>query len=118
MKQRDIWKQRAKDLAILNPIASPEQIEAWGQYKKFRNQINNRKKGEESRYKSGKMAENLDLPEIVWKNAKAFMGWKSSGTPHQIKVNNQLVTSAKRIAQLMNEYVIEKVQIISLWCGG
>ena len=40
------------------------------------------------------------------------MGWKSSGTPHQIKVDNQLVTSAKKIAQLMNEFFISKVQRI------
>ena len=51
------------------------------------------------------MAENSDSPEIVWKNAKLFMGWKSSGTPHQLKVDNQLVTSAKKIAQLMNEFL-------------
>ena len=63
-------------------------------------------------YKSGKIAENSDSPEIVWKNAKLFMGWKSSGTPHQLKVDNQLVTSAKKIAQLMNEFFIGKVQKI------
>ena len=112
IKQRDIWKQRAKDLAILHPVACPEQIQAWGEFKKYRNQINNRKKSEEKMYKAGKIAENSDSPEIVWKNAKLFMGWKSSGTPHQLKVDNQLVTSAKKIAKLMNEFFIGKVQKI------
>ena len=34
IKQRDIWKQRAKDLAKLSLISSPEQVHAWGEYKK------------------------------------------------------------------------------------
>ena len=37
------------------------------------------------------------------------MGWKSSGTPTQIKVNNELLTSPRKIAQKMNEYFFEKV---------
>ena len=40
------------------------------------------------------------------------MGWKTQGTPNQLKVENQLVTSAKKIAQLMNEYFLNKVQLI------
>ena len=64
MKQRDLWKQRAKDLALIsqNQEASPEQVEAWAEYKKFRNKINNRKKNEEHVYKSMKITENLESP--------------------------------------------------------
>ena len=58
------------------------------------------------------MAENADSPEIVCKYGKIFMGWKSTGTPHQLKVNNQLITSAKNIAQSMNEFLLQKVQKI------
>ena len=47
IKQRDIWKQRAKDLAIVSQDVCQEQINAWNEYKKFRNTINNRKKNEE-----------------------------------------------------------------------
>ena len=112
IKQRDIWKQRAKDLAKLSSIANPEQIQAWGEYKRYRNQVNNRKKNEEKMYKTEKMSENSDSPDILWKNAKLFMGWKSSGTPHQLLVDNQLVTSAKKIAKLVNIFFIDKVQKI------
>ena len=112
MQQRDLWKQAAKDLAILSPVASPEQIAAWNQYKKFRNQINNRKKYEEKLYKSEKMAEVADSPDIVWKSAKTFMGWQSQGTPNQLTVDNKLVTSAKKIAKFMNEFFVNKVETI------
>ena len=114
MKQRDMWKQRAKDLALLSPNmeANPEQVEAWSQYKSFRNKINNRKKTEETNYKASKITENLDSATKTWKTAKMLMDWKTSGTPHQIEVNGQLVTSARLIATYMNEFFIDKVQSI------
>ena len=65
MKQRDLWKQKAKDLAIISPIACPVQIAAWNEYKLFRNQINNRKKYEEHNFKSNKMAEVADSPDLL-----------------------------------------------------
>ena len=37
------------------------------------------------------------------------MGWKTPGTPSQIKVNNELITSAKKIANHMNDFFIQKV---------
>ena len=93
-------------------MVGPDQIAAWNEYKKFRNNINNRKKSEEIMYKKGKMTETFDSPDIVWKTAKSFMGWKSTGTPTQLKVDNQLVTSAKKIAQLMNEFFLNKYENI------
>ena len=40
------------------------------------------------------------------------MGWKTQGTPNQLKVDGQLVTSAKKIAKCMNEFFLNKVQTI------
>ena len=40
------------------------------------------------------------------------MGWKGSGTPTQLQVNHELVTSPRKIAQYMNEYFLEKVSKI------
>ena len=110
--QRDLWKKKAKDLALISPMADQNQKDAWEEYRKYRNKINNKKKYEEKLYKSEKMSEVADSPDIVWKTAKSFMGWKTQGTPNQLKVDNQLVTSAKKIAQYMNEYFINKVQVI------
>ena len=112
MKQRDLWKQRAKDLAIISPVACPAQVDAWNEYKVFRNQVNNRRKYEEQDFKSAKMTEVADSPDLVWKSAKSFMRWKTQGTPNQIKVDGQLITSAKKIAQAMNEFFLNKVKTI------
>ena len=86
--------------------ASPEQVEAWSQYKSFRNKINNRKKTEETNYKASKITENLDSATKTWKTAKMLMDWKTSGTPHQIEVNGQLVTSASLTATYMNAFFL------------
>ena len=112
MRQRDLWKERAKSLARQSSVVGPDQIAAWAEYKKYRNKVNNKKKNEETMYKSEKFEEIQDSTEIVWKTAKSFMGWKSSGTPTQIKINNKLITSPKKIAQKMNEYFLEKVDKI------
>ena len=47
-------------------------------------------------------------PEILWKTAKNFMGWKNSGAPVQLNVDGTLITSAKNIAQIMNQLFLEK----------
>ena len=97
---------------VSSGAACPAQIIAWNEYRQFRNLINNRKKYEEQHFKTDKMAEVADSPDIVWKSAKSFMGWKSKGTPSQLNIANKLVTSAKLIAQSMNEFFINKVRII------
>ena len=112
MKIRDYWKKTAKNLATTSHSASQEQAFAWGQFKKFRNCINNRKKYEETLYKAEKMTEVAGSADLLWKRAKSFIGWKSPGTSSQIKVNNELITSARKIAHYMNEYFIEKVTSI------
>ena len=111
IKQRDSLKQLACQLARDNPgqPAGDDQITAWVEYKKIRNQINNRKKSEELVYKLGKVAENLDSPEKTWKTAKQFMEWKQQGPPTQLQIGNMLVTKASSLAKLMNDFFVDKV---------
>ena len=84
MVQRDLWKQAAKDLAALSAEVSPDQIHAWSEYKKFRNKINNRKKNEEQRYKSEKMAEVADSPDIVGRVQRLL--WAGKVKEHPINL--------------------------------
>ena len=45
MKLKDEWNDVAKELSIASQgePATPEEVEAWNQYKYFRNRINNQK---------------------------------------------------------------------------
>ena len=40
------------------------------------------------------------------------MGWKATGTPSQLEMNNTLETKASNIARIMNEFFIDKVLMI------
>ena len=63
------------------------------------------------------MMKNSDSPDLMWKSAKSFMGWASQGSPQQLQVGNELITSAKEIAQLMNNYFVTKVSSIRACMG-
>ena len=101
------------DLAIISPgLVTDEQKAAWAEYKNYRNKINSKKKFEERNYKREKMLQNIDDPAKMWRTSKEFMNWKSTGIPTQLEVNNVLITSAGSIADLMNNFFIDKVNLI------
>ena len=91
-------------------LTSEEQKEAWSEFKQLRNKINNAKKNEEHKYKKNKISESLNNPAATWSTAKSFMNWKTSGTPHQLEVNNVLETKASGIARIMSDFFINKVR--------
>ena len=111
MGQRDQLKQRAKELAVRDQgyQVSDEQKAVWAEYKQLRNRINNTKHNDEVRYKAEKVNENLESPSKVWATAKTFMGWESFGTPNQLEVSNTIVTKPRIIAELLNNFFINKV---------
>ena len=111
IRQRDQWKSTARTIALENPDrpASREQIEAWNNYKKLRNTINNKKKNEEKEYKKKRVIENIDSPEKTWKIAKQIMEWKQKGPPKQLQVGHRLVTNSRAIAEHLNTFFTDKI---------
>ena len=79
------------------------------EYRKLRNRINNAKKVDENVYKKGKVDENLDNIASLWGTVKNFMNWKSTGSPSQISKNNVLYKKANEVAEIMNEYFVDKI---------
>ena len=114
MKQRDDWKLKAKELAVMNRggQTSQEEIEAWKKFKVLRNKVNNLKKNDEFKFKRSKAEENLEDPSSMWSTVKGFMGWKKAGSPSQIEKDAVLYTKAKEVAKYMNEFFVTKVTTI------
>ena len=114
MKLRDSWKLKAKQLAAIDSgeEASEEQVLAWGEYKKLRNKINNMIGMEELKFKRKKVEENVGDTAEIWRLTKGFMNWKSTGIPTQLEDNGNLITSARTIAQVMNQFFIDKIKVI------
>ena len=111
MEQRDKVKEVAKGMGRMEGAA-----EYWNEFKRLRNQINNRIKYEESMYKKSKVVECQDCPSKTWKLAKSFMEWKSPGPPTQLEVeeDNKIVMyrKARDLARVMNKFFISKVETI------
>ena len=40
------------------------------------------------------------------------MGWKTTGSPHQILENNEIIRKSFQIAQVMNKYFYDKIKNI------
>ena len=45
----------------------------------------------------------------MWASVKGFMNWKSTGTPNQIEKDNKLYTKSWDVANIMNEFFINKI---------
>ena len=111
IKARNDLKKKAVDLTKSGDTDGA--AIAWREFKKIRNQVNNRTRYEERIYKSEKLSQNLDSPANTWRLTKSFMDWKQSGgPPHQLIVNGQLITKAGKIASEINNYFIMKVKLI------
>ena len=113
MKERDNWKQKLKEIKIYsNGIHTHAQEYANCRYKFYRNKINNMKKYDENNYKKKIFEENKHSAQLTWKISKKFMNWKSSGSPHQILSNNIIEKKAFQVAEIVNNFFHDKVQII------
>ena len=109
MDKRDALKAEAISLVIEGKDA----CEIWGNYRKLRNEINNRRKFEEINFKKEKINQNLGCPASTWQTAKGFMNWESkSGPPHQLSIRGSLVTKASQVANEMNTFFMDKVRVI------
>jgi hypothetical protein len=110
MDKRDQMKDEAVELA---KAGDDRASVAWVEFKKVRNEVTNRKKYEEINFKKEKVSASLDSSANTWECAKTFMEWdKSGGPPQQLNNNGRLVTSAREIATIMNEFFISKVRLI------
>ena len=61
-------------------------------------------------------SEKLDLVKNdstgVWKEVKSWLGWGTSGTPTQLFWEGRLITSPLDLANSMNRFFLQKIQIL------
>ena len=117
MQDRNRLKEELKAMVTTDGrAASDHQATKWKEFKSLRNQVNNRIRQEEIRYKKSKVADCQGNPSKVWSLAKKNMDWVSPGPPTQLEVETDkkvtLHTKAKDIAHIMNNYFISKIQNI------
>ena len=114
MKERDMLKRVAINLSQQNCSLEPsqEEINAWNQFKSLRNKINNLKKNEVYKYKKQVLANCDGDSKQTWNSIKGFMDWKGPESPHQLVVDNKVYKKAGEVANLLNEFFINKVKCL------
>ena len=119
IRKRDKWKRISMDIAQQGGDSTCHSLtQAWSQYKKYRNKINNRKRNEENQYKSIQIKNSLASTEKTWNTAKAYMGWQQHGPPSQLEEGGILVSKSFDIASHVNCYFVQKIQQIREGLGN
>ena len=103
IKNRD----RAQQKAISSQFS-----EDWLCYKSLRNDVNKSLKLEKIQWQRQKLQCFTKDSKSAWKNVKNWLGWVRTGPPTKLLKNGILSFKPKSLANIMNEFFIEKVAIL------
>ena len=107
IKERD----RAQDAAALS-----RSKEDWAVYKQLRNDLTKVLRKEKMSWQQGKLEaceEDQDSGKL-WKNILGWLNWSSTSSPTKLLLDGDMVTSPQRLAEIQNEYYINKVREIRM----
>ena len=102
-------KIRERDLAQ-STAALSQSADDWSKYKSLRNALNNLSKKEKELWHKRKLDGISSDPGAVWKSVKSWLGWSKGGPPTRLIENGVLVSKPSKLARLMNEFFVNKVQ--------
>ena len=108
-KEKIIERDNAQELA-----ASTRCIDDWKEYKVKRNQVTSLLKKEKLAWQRGKLDSCEECQDIgkLWKTMLGWLNWSSTSSPTRLMEEGRFVSSPGRMANLQNEYYINKVHTI------
>ena len=88
--------------------------EDWELYKQLRNSVTAHLKKEKLEWQRGKFdnSENGSNSGKLWKNIVGWLGWSSTGSPTKLLSQGNIETSPAKMADIQNQYYIDKVRTI------
>ena len=92
--------------------SSTKRNEDWDCFKTLRNQINSRLRTEKKVWQQNKFDKYDHDSGKAWKNVLGWLGWTSGGAPTKLYSDGQIETSPSRMANIMNNFFINKVLTI------
>ena len=104
---------KERDAAQLT-AATTQLKDDWDRYKRLRNDLSVVKKREKLAWKQNKLEsceESGDYGKL-WKNILGWLNWSSASSPTKLSQNGVMETSPSRMAELQNEFYINKVKSI------
>ena len=99
-----------RDLAQKKAAESNDD-EDWKQFRKMRNQINNKLKMEKRQWQARRL-EACSNTSDTWRTIKGWLGWRGGGPPTQLVVDGELKNKPGDLARCMNEFFINKIRTL------
>ena len=81
----------------------------WREYKNLRNSATARMRAEKKSWEKQKLDKAQHSSSTLWQNVKSWLNWGNSGPPSKLFNNGIIVNKPARVATIMNEFFINKV---------
>ena len=81
-------------------------------YKTLRNKVTRSLKHDKTQWQKRKLEDCNADPGKLWKNILGWLNWCTSGSPSRLYHAGQIVTSPARLAEIMNNYFVTKIDTI------
>ena len=112
---RDETKMKMVDRDIAQQKASESGAdEDWERYRGLRNEVTNQLKNDKTFWQERKLSscqESKDTGKL-WKSVLGWLNWSSTSSPTRLLHQGNLETSPGKLADIQNNYYIEKVKCI------
>ena len=98
-----------KAMLKLRDAARTKNQDDWREYKNLRNSATARMRAEKKSWEKQKLDKAQHSSSTLWQNVKSWLNWGNSGPPSKLFNNGIIVNKPARVATIMNEFFINKV---------
>ena len=102
-------KERNKAQEHLSENKNDQNFE---KFKSLRNKVTKKLRNDKLQWQKQKLNSCNNDPGKLWKNILGWLNWCSSGSPSKLYHAGQIVTSPARLANIMNNFFVNKITTI------
>ena len=103
MMERDGLLAQAKNSGL---------VEDWNEFRKIRNKVTCKLRADKENWERNSLNACGKDSSKLWKNILGWLNWSSSGAPNKLFNDGKLETSPKSLANIMNNFYIDKIKLI------
>ena len=106
LETKEIIRERNKAQKTLSENKNDEN---FAKFKNLRNKVTKNLKSDKIMWQKQKLENCNNDPGKLWKNILGWINWCSSGSPTKLYHAGQIVTSPSKLADIMNNFFVDKV---------
>ena len=100
-------RNEAQNKAVLS-----QSYEDWNMFRKLRNEVTKKLRTDEKKWHQEKLNKFAGSSSEQWHHVMGWLGWKNCGSPSQLFYGGRLINKPIEIANIQNEYFVNKVNLI------